>query len=138
MIDELEKAGRVTGTNGGSYDLCGGLLPLLEPATANRWTCPYFQVPFDLGQVSWVMTVNATRPIPEPLLSRCPPIRLPHLTTRDLTGFARRQGARRALSDDSIEVIVEAIQASAGPISLRTVMRMIARAETLEARPQWH
>lgn len=138
VIDELEKAGRVTGTNGGSYDLCGGLLPLLEPATASRWTCPYFQVPFDLGQVSWVMTVNATRPIPEPLLSRCPPIRLPHLTTRDLTGFARRQGARRALSDDSIEVIVEAIQASAGPISLRTVMRMIARAETLEARPQWH
>jgi hypothetical protein len=87
------------------------------------------------------MTVNATRPLPEPLLSRCPPIRLPQLTTRDLTGFARRQGARRALSDDSIEVIVEAIQASATPaqpISLRTVMRMISRAETLEAGPQWH
>lgn len=141
VIDELEKAGRVTGTNGGSYDLCGGLLPLLEPATASHWTCPYFQVPFDLGQVSWVMTVNATRPLPEPLLSRCPSIRLPQLTTSDLTGFARRQGARRGLSDVGIEVIVEAIEASAGPvqpISLRTVMRMIARAETLEAGPRQH
>lgn len=87
------------------------------------------------------MTVNATRSLPEPLLSRCPPIRLPHLTTRDLTGFARRQGARRGLSDVGIEVIVEAIEASATPaqpISLRTVMRMIARAETLEAGPRQH
>ena len=141
VIDELEKAGRVTGTNGGAYDLCGGLLPLLEPMTASRWTCPYFQVPFDLGQVSWVMTVNDARHLPAPLMSRCPPIRLPHLTTRDLTGFARRQGARRRLSEVGIEVIVEAIEASADPaqpISLRTVMRMIARAETMESGPRRH
>ncbi|XZQ30401.1 Nramp family divalent metal transporter [Rhodobacter capsulatus] len=102
VIDELEKAGRVTGTNGGAYDLCGGLLPLLEPMTASRWTCPYFQVPFDLGQVSWVMTVNDARHLPAPLMSRCPPIRLPHLTTPDLTGFAGRHGARRGLSEVGI------------------------------------
>ena len=141
LIDELEKSGSVESSKGRSFDLSAALLPLLEPATARRWTCPYFEIPFDFKHLSWVMTVNATRPLPAPLLSRCPPIRLPHLTTRDLTGFARRQGARRRLSEVGIEAIVEAIEASAGPaqpISLRTVMRMIARAETMESGPRRH
>lgn len=141
LIDELEKAGTVESSKGRTFDLASSLLPLLEPATARRWTCPFFEVSFDFQYVSWVMTVNSTRPLPKPLLSRCPAIRLPELTTDDLRGFARRQGARRGLSDFSIAVIAEAIEAVGNPsrsVSLRTVMRMIQRAETFEVAPWTH
>lgn len=45
-IDELDKAGHVRSDKGRSFGLAEGLLPLLEPATAADWTCPYFGVRF--------------------------------------------------------------------------------------------
>lgn len=40
------------------------LKSMLEPATARAWTCPYYQVPFDLSRVSWIMTANSIAGVP--------------------------------------------------------------------------
>lgn len=70
VVDEVEKAGRATSTNGHAFGLAEALLPLLEPLTAQRWSCPYYQVKFDMSWVIWVLTSNDYRLLPEPLLSR--------------------------------------------------------------------
>jgi len=45
---------------------------------------------------------------------------------------------KQAREDQVVSAVIQASATPAQPISLRTVMRMIARAETLEAGPQWH
>ena len=141
IVDEIEKAGTAESSKGRSFDLATSLLPLLEGATAKRWTCPFYEVRFDMGWVNWVLTTNNWRLLPEPLLSRCPPIRLPRLASADLTGFARRQGQQRGLSEISVEAIVAALQheaASVRHLNLRSVIRMLDRAAVLEAGPTAH
>ena len=136
VIDELDKSGRVTSIKGQTYALTDALLPLLEPSSAKGWTCPYFEVKFDMSFVIWVLTSNDHRRLPEPLLSRCPPIRLRELAINDLIIFAQRQGLRRGLSVMAVEVIVEALRRGAQPghMSLRTVGRMIDKAVSLQNR----
>lgn len=134
VVDEVEKSGRAESTKGHAYSLTDALLPLLEPLSAANWSCPYFEVKFDMSYVTWVMTSNHHKRLPEPLLSRCPPIRLRALSTADLTAFAQRHGKRRGLSSLSVEVVVTALQQanSTADISLRTVLRMLDKAATLE------
>jgi hypothetical protein len=138
IIDEFEKAGDVRSTRGQSFSLTEALLPMLEPLSAARWTCPYFEVPFDMRWVGWVMTTNNFRLLPDPLLSRCPPIRLSAPTIEQLKAFARRQGADRKLSEASIEAIIAVFDSGAASgrrPDLRTVIRMLDRAERLEKWP---
>lgn len=138
IVDEVEKAGTVTSSHGHSFDLASSLLPLLEPATANNWNCPFYGVQFDMGWISWVLTSNDWRRLPEPLLSRCPPVRLATPSLDDLLGFAQREGVKRGLSQISIEALVEALQRMSHrsrQLNLRVVIRMIRRAERLEAAP---
>ncbi|WP_024843878.1 AAA family ATPase [Paracoccus pantotrophus] len=141
IVDEVEKAGQACSTKGHAFGLAEALLPLLEPLTAQRWSCPYYQVKFDMSWVIWVLTSNDCRLLPEPLLSRCPPIRLRHLTLAELTGFVRREGAKRDLSATSIEAICEIL---AHPSlkrhrpSLRVANRMLQRAADLEQGPTLH
>lgn len=140
VVDEVEKAGMASSNNGQSHNLTGALLPLLEPATARRWSCPFYEVRFDMSWVIWVLTSNSCHLLPEPLLSRCPPIRLPHLSRADLQVFALREGARRGLSVISVEAITEAIDRTfTDPgqlMSLRAVLRMLDLAGDLKAKPR--
>ncbi|WP_449043441.1 AAA family ATPase [Paracoccus versutus] len=141
VIDEIEKAGSPESMKGQTFGLAEALLPLLEPMTAKRWSCPYYQVKFDMSWVIWILTSNDYRRLPEPLLNRCPPIRLRHLTVAELTGFVRREGKKRALSETSIETICEVL---AHPSlrrhrpSLRVAARMLQRAADLEQVPTLH
>ncbi|WP_183154060.1 hypothetical protein [Paracoccus siganidrum] len=41
VVDEIEKAGTPTSMKGLTFGLAEALLPLLEPMTARRWSCPY-------------------------------------------------------------------------------------------------
>lgn len=139
VLDELEKAGDVRASKGQSFSLTEALLPMLEPLSAARWTCPYFEVPFDMRWVGWVMTTNNFRLLPDPLLSRCPPIRLSAPTIDQLKAFARRQGANRNLGELSVEAICEALDRAGARgylPDLRAVIRMLDRAEWLERRPR--
>ncbi|MGY6634676.1 MAG: AAA family ATPase [Alkalilacustris sp.] len=141
FIDEIEKAGRATSTSGAAFDLTAALLPLMEPATARAWTCPYFRMGFDMSWISWILAANSLRGLSKPFLSRLEVVPLPPLTRADLCGFARREANRRGLSEASIDAItatLDAVAPRAEALSLRTVLRMIGRAEVLESRPVPH
>lgn len=51
VVDEVEKCGRAESTKGQTYSLTDALLPLLEPLSATKWSCPYFEVTFDMSYV---------------------------------------------------------------------------------------
>ena len=89
IVDEVEKAGGVGDASGTRHNLTEALLALLEPTTAARWECPFYRVPFDMSGIGWIMTANSRAGLPDPLLSRCPPLVLPPLTLSDLIGFAQ-------------------------------------------------
>ncbi|WP_323715871.1 AAA family ATPase [Paracoccus aminovorans] len=141
VVDEVEKAGTAVSMKGHTFGLAEALLPLLEPLTAQRWSCPYYQVKFDMSWVIWVLTSNDCRLLPEPLLSRCPPIRLRHLTLAELQAFVRREGAKRNLSETSIDAICEILSHPSlkqYQPSLRGADRMLQRAADLEQGPTLH
>ena len=141
VIDEVEKAGTAISMKGHAFGLAEALLPLLEPLTARRWSCPYFQVRFDMSWVGWVLTSNECGRLPGPLLSRCPPVRLRELTSAEVTDFVRHEGARRNLSEPAVEAIAGVL---AHPSlrdrrpSLRVAARMLQRAADLQNAPLLH
>lgn len=141
VVDEVEKAGTAVSNKGQAFGLAEALLPLLEPLTARGWSCPCYQVKFDMSWVGWVLTSNDFRCLPEPLLSRCPPIHLRNLTVAELVAFIRHEGAKHALSDAAIEAAAEAM---ADPAlhhhrpSLRVAARKLQRAADLERAPVPH
>lgn len=140
VIDEIEKAGSVHSRSGQPFNLSEGLLPLLEKSTAASWSCPYFRVRFDMSWIGWVMTANSLRGLPEPLLSRCPPLELSHLTMEQLMGFAARETERRGLPSDAADAVLEVIATIKKPhlISLRSVLRLLDAVEHAQHRPMLH
>ena len=141
IVDEVEKAGQAVSTKGQAFGLAEALLPLLEPMTARRWSCPYYQVKFDMGWVGWVLTSNNWHLLPEPLLSRCPPLRLRELTSVELAGFIRREGMKRDLSEAAIDAILGALAHASSRghrPSLRVASRLLQRAVELERSPVRH
>ena len=141
IVDEVEKAGDVTSNKGVRFSITDGLLPLLEVSTAATWQCPYYRIQFDMSWVGWVLTANSSDSLPEPLLSRCPPLTLSNLSREDILKFARRQAERRQLPEAVIGAIEESLAAATSKArvpSLRTVIRMIDRAETIAFMPTIH
>lgn len=140
VVDEIEKAGSVHSSRGQSYDLSESLLPLLERSTAARWECPYFRVKFDMSWITWVLTANTLRGLSAPFLSRCPPLELTTLSQVQLTDFTRREGTRRGLPDDAIDVAIEVLSACrhTNLISFRTALRLLTSLESILNRPVVH
>lgn len=141
VVDEIEKAGVATSTSGARCSITEGLLPLLERATAKEWECPYYQVRFDMSWISWVMTANDITPLPEPFLSRVEVVTLDVPSTSHLVDFVRHEGGCRGLTSPAVEAMVTAIEKAAQfetRPNLRTVGRMLDRAEVLERLPAIH
>ncbi len=141
VVDEVEKAGKVTSSKGHSHGLAEALLSLLEPATARRWSCPLYRVVFDMSWISWILLSNSTAPLPEPLLSRCRVVRLAPPSLEHLIHFVWMEGRRRKLMTISLEAIEECVRRAMpkrGKISLRTIIRLLERAEFLESKPRLH
>ena len=138
VIDEIDKVGEVRSDRGTRFALADALLPLLEPLSAQRWSCPYFRVSFDMSWIGWVLTSNDLRRVPAPLVSRCRVVEVPPLAGPHLAGFARRQGAVRGLSEEATEVLAERLQRGAAPLDLRAVLRLIDGLAAREHRPQLH
>lgn len=141
VVNELEKAGSATSNTGRVFDLAGALLPLLEASSAQQWTCPFYKLPFDMGWINWIITVNDHRQLSAPLLSRCPPIHIPLPSLQHLARFAGREGQRRGLSHVSIDAVTAAltwaVKRGFEP-DLRVVLRMLDLAEDTESRPVLH
>lgn len=141
IIDEIEKAGSATNMNGQTFSLVNSLLPLLERTTAKGWNCPFFRVPFDMSWISWILTSNYADLLPPPFRSRCTAIEVRDLTVQQLRTFVLREQRRRELSDDVTAGIIGALEQSANfkrRPNLRTVIRMIERAERQDAQPVVH
>ena len=138
IVDEVEKSGDVHSSRGTRHTLTDALLPLLERMTAATWECPFFQIKCDMSWVSWVMTANSRVGLPEPLQSRCMVLDLPDLTMGQLRQFAETEGARRGLPDPAIEALMDVFDCGAiahAGLGLRTVSRMLDRAQTLACQP---
>lgn len=139
VIDEIEKAGVAVSTNGARCSLPDALLSLLEPATAARWECPFYQLRFDMSWIGWILTSNSLSGIPEPLQTRLNIVNLSVVGPHDMISFAQREGRKRGLSELSVDVIAEVIeqhQTRRPPLNLRSINRMLARAEVLEKQPE--
>ncbi|WP_106745079.1 AAA family ATPase [Yoonia maritima] len=138
IVDEVEKSGNVQATNGARHTLTDALLPLLERMTAETWECPFFQIKCDMSWVNWVMTANSRNGLPEPLQSRCIVLNLPDLTTVQPRQFVETEGARRGLPDPAMAALMDVFDCGAiknANLSLRTVSRMLDRAQTLACTP---
>ncbi|WP_170573541.1 AAA family ATPase [Ruegeria atlantica] len=142
VVDEICKAQSGTSDSGAHHAFSDSLLSFLEPATAVAWECPYFRTKFDMSHISWVLTANDVSRVSEPLVNRCTVIELQALSSVQLKGFARHQGARLGLSKDSSDAIEGVIEYSMDErghyLSLRNVVRMLHRAESLENRSMYH
>ncbi|MEL6467991.1 MAG: AAA family ATPase [Pseudomonadota bacterium] len=141
IVDEIEKADEVHSTRGTRHTLTDALLPLMERMTAATWQCPFFQVKFDMSWVNWIMTANGRDGLPEPFQSRCVVLDLPDLTVAQLRDFAVAEGARRGLPGTAVAALVDVFDCGAisrARLSLRTVARMLDRAETLANQPMLH
>ncbi|WP_417839897.1 AAA family ATPase [Tritonibacter scottomollicae] len=140
VIDEIEKAGKPTSTNGQTYGLQDGLLPLLERSSAATWKCPYFQINFDMSWISWVLTSNSLATLSAPFLSRLEVLRLSQVSSAHLSEFARREGHKRGLSQPSVDALVEALEIAnrTDQLNLRHVIRMLERGQVLEAAGTLH
>lgn len=138
IVDEVEKAGDIHSSKGTRHSLTDALLPLLERMTAENWQCPFFQIKCDMSWVNWVMTANSRQGLPEPLQSRCMVLDLPELTTIQLRHFAETEGVRRGLPDPAMLALMDVFDCGAienASLSLRTVSRMLDRAQTLACQP---
>lgn len=142
VVDEICKARSATSEKGANYSFADTLLNLLEPATSSAWECPNYRVKVDMSHISWILTANDVSRVPEPLVNRCSVINFPEITCEQLQGFARLQAEKMGLTKTSVEVIVEVIERTlekgSARISLRNVVRMLHRAESLEGRPKQH
>ncbi|MEN8896773.1 MAG: peptidase, partial [Yoonia sp.] len=138
IVDEVEKSGDIHSSGGTRHSLTDALLPLLERMTAATWECPFFQIKCDMSWVNWVMTANSRQGLPEPLQSRCLVLDLADLTTDQLRHFAQTEGARRCLPDPAMAALMDVFDCQAikdAGLNLRTVSRMLDRAQTLVCKP---
>ena len=138
IVDEVEKSGDVHSSRGTRHSLTDALLPLLERMTAATWECPFFQIKCDMSWVNWVMTANSRQGLSEPLQSRCLVLDLADLTTDQLMHFAQTEGTRRGLPDPAMVALLDVFDCRAiknAGLSLRTVSRMLNRAQTLVCKP---
>ncbi|MAY34406.1 MAG: AAA family ATPase [Rhodovulum sp.] len=140
VVDEICKAGVEKSTSGRVFSLTEAMLGLMEPGSARAWNCPYFRVTFDMSHFSWLFTANHLDTVPEPFLSRCQIVEVQDITPAQLHDFAVRRGLEMKLSQEALEAVCEALvmapRMTGRRISLRDVVRMLERAESLEGRPR--
>ena len=106
VVDELDKIPGTVAVTRGSLPGMGEVLKgMLEPATARAWTCPFYQLPFDLSRVSWVMTANSLDRVPGALLDRCRVVTLEGPAPAELEIAAARMIAAKAPDPDLADLL---------------------------------
>jgi len=98
MLDEIDKIG-----SDHRGDPAAALLEVLDPEQNNAFTDHYFNVPFDLSKVMFVVTANYLHDIPKPLLDRLEIITIEGYTEREKVEISRRHLLPRIISDHGLD-----------------------------------
>jgi ATP-dependent Lon protease len=134
LLDEIDKLG-----NDFRGDPAAALLEVLDPQQNWNFTDHYLEVPFDLSEVLFITTANATHSIPKPLLDRMEVIRLSGYTSQEKANIALRHLLPRVLKEHgllgsqikmpfaTISKIVSAYTREAGVRGLERELSTIAR-----------
>lgn len=146
MLDEIDKIG-----SDHRGDPAAALLEVLDPEQNNAFTDHYFNVPFDLSKVLFVVTANYIHDIPKPLLDRLELITIEGYTENEKLEIARRHLVETVIDEHGLDPLPPVFEEAAlrGIIqnwtreagvrnlqrSLAKICRKIAleRVETMEA-----
>ncbi len=134
VLDEVDKLSRDY-----AGDPASALLEVLDPEQNNNFTDHYMNAPYDLSNVLFVCTANATDTIPEPLLNRMEVIRFPGYTAVEKFQIARKHLLPRAMkqmgvraqnlkvTDGAIRKIIDGYTAESGVRGLKKQLDTLCR-----------
>lgn len=135
LVNEFDRIGGLTSTSGSRTSMSDALLPLLDQASARRWTCPASRVEFDMSKILWVLTTNTLNGVDPALLSRCRIFTVPRPSASHVAEIVRdrlfdldpdlasevaemvaREWSRRAITLRHVDAMVDKIKrALTGP-----------------------
>lgn len=84
VVDEIDKAAK-----NAQYDPVGSLYDLLEQDTAQDFTDEFAEIAIDASRITWIVTANDERTIPEPLLDRMDVFRIESPTFQEARDIAK-------------------------------------------------
>jgi hypothetical protein len=141
ILDEIDAGHSNLRTTGGSVPgLFKVLMGMIEPSTAQAWTCPYYQIPIDLRHLSWICTSNNTAHMEQALLDRMKVVDVPDMTQQQLLDFVRLEAVKRFDAD-----LVDYVVANIGEtlrhghrLSLRHAVKRLEALQIRIERPYLH
>ena len=139
MLDEIDKIG-----NDHRGDPASALLEVLDPEQNDAFTDHYFNIPFDLSKVLFIVTANYIHDIPKPLLDRLEVISIEGYTEREKVEIAKRHLIPSVLTDhglmdvppkfhdDAVTDIIRFWTREAGVRNLKRCFEKLSRKTALE------
>jgi ATP-dependent Lon protease len=139
LLDEIDKLGQ--GWMGSPE---AALLEVLDPEQNKTFTDHYMELPFDLSEVTFIVTANSLETLSAPLRDRLEIIEVSgytaeeklhiareHLLPKQLTAHAIAEGTLN-VSDDALRAIIRDYTREAGVRQLTRELTKLCRALTLE------
>lgn len=139
VVDEIDKAGMLKGSRSAGTSVTVSLLEMLEPATAAKFECPAYRLPFDMSRLVWILTANDLDNVPAPIRDRCRVFRVPNPTPGHLLSvFDRLTGDidDRDLVSDARATLETSLSSAA--MSLRRLRAFIAAVRAFSSKPRFH